>query len=304
MTIPIAEIEFGERRREDYGDIAALAASIRRYGLIHPIVIDAEKHLVAGGRRVEACTVLGYLEIEARDFGDLTPEERREIELEENLRRKDLTPYEQARELVRKAPVVAEALAANLVTKTPRGEPRQMATPKEDVAQALGTSASSLVRSEQHVATADTYPFMQKPEWKQYHVLEAREALDKIPETEREVIASMASEAGTPQAEALKMVKNVAAMPDEERRKVVSAYQSADRRNQQWAQTRALDRAPYIDEREVVIGRILRDLRDCERMYPGDPFNDRFSEEAVRMKALQSEIETARKERNNATSGN
>jgi hypothetical protein len=102
-------------------------------------------------------------------------QERREIELEENLRRKDLTPFEQARELVRKAPVVAEAVFSKLKETHPTGRPREMAAPKKDVAEALGTSEAGLIRAEQHVATAEAFPFMQSPEWSQSAVLREEE---------------------------------------------------------------------------------------------------------------------------------
>ncbi len=107
-------------------------------------------------------------------------DERREMELSENLQRKDLTAYEQARELVRKAPVVAAAIPSNFEGIPRRGEPQQYAAPKREVAEALGVSVGSLVQAEQHVATADAYPAMQQADWKQSHVLGAREALERL----------------------------------------------------------------------------------------------------------------------------
>jgi ParB family chromosome partitioning protein len=47
-------IRVGERHRRDVGDIDALAASIADVGLLHPIVIDAKKNLIAGYRRLQA----------------------------------------------------------------------------------------------------------------------------------------------------------------------------------------------------------------------------------------------------------
>lgn len=96
-TLPLERIKIGARRREQLGDIAGLAASIRQYGLLHPIVVDAKNNLVAGGRRLLACEQLSWTEVPVRRLGDLTPLERREIEVEENLRRKDLTPAERSK---------------------------------------------------------------------------------------------------------------------------------------------------------------------------------------------------------------
>jgi hypothetical protein len=53
-----------------------------------------------------------------------------EIELEENLRRKDLTPGEVSKEMVRKAERVAPALSSAIDDKRPRGHKRTYAAPK------------------------------------------------------------------------------------------------------------------------------------------------------------------------------
>ena len=78
------------------GDITELAASIFRFGLLHPIVVDVDGNLVAGARRLKACQSIGWTEIEALSLGELTSDELRLIELEENLKRKDLTSLERS----------------------------------------------------------------------------------------------------------------------------------------------------------------------------------------------------------------
>lgn len=86
----ISDINIGERVRSDYGDISALANSIQRYGLLHPVVIDDKNNLVAGERRLKAHVKLGKKEIEVRKFSELSDVDRKEIELEENIQRKEL----------------------------------------------------------------------------------------------------------------------------------------------------------------------------------------------------------------------
>ncbi|MCL6592833.1 MAG: ParB N-terminal domain-containing protein, partial [Alicyclobacillus sp.] len=98
--LPIEQIVVEERIREDLGNLDDLAESLRQYGLIHPIVVDAQNRLVAGGRRLEAAKRLGWTEIEVRYLGELSELERRMIEIEENVRRKDLTEYERSQRLV------------------------------------------------------------------------------------------------------------------------------------------------------------------------------------------------------------
>ncbi len=104
-----------ERRREEFGDIEALAKSIAVYGLINPVTVDSEYNLLAGERRLRACKILKWKEIPCRLYGDLTDKERQEIELEENIRRKDLTAAERSKTLVDLAEVAADVLRENVL---------------------------------------------------------------------------------------------------------------------------------------------------------------------------------------------
>ena len=56
--------------RKDLGDLRGLAASIKEFGLLHPIGITAAGELVFGRRRLEAHKLLGKPEIEVRVFHD------------------------------------------------------------------------------------------------------------------------------------------------------------------------------------------------------------------------------------------
>src|SRR5271163_847427 len=104
----INEIVIPPRLRKEMGDIDQLAASIKDNGLIQPIVLVTEPKadvdgsgtailLIAGHRRYQALIKLGINELEYgvhfiwRD--DLAKDEYRKtaVELEENLRRKNMT---------------------------------------------------------------------------------------------------------------------------------------------------------------------------------------------------------------------
>ncbi|NJL70375.1 MAG: ParB/RepB/Spo0J family partition protein [Candidatus Competibacteraceae bacterium] len=95
---PIAAItiERDTRQRRELPDIEGLAESIRTTGLIHPIVITREGKLVAGERRLTACTSIGWTDIPAQYADTLDPIELHAIELEENVRRVDLTWVERS----------------------------------------------------------------------------------------------------------------------------------------------------------------------------------------------------------------
>jgi len=90
MKIPIDSIIIGERFRKEYKDIPKLAESIKRIGLIHPILIDQDNTLVAGGRRLRAYIYLDREEIEVTLQTNLTELDKRIIELEENVQRENL----------------------------------------------------------------------------------------------------------------------------------------------------------------------------------------------------------------------
>ncbi len=91
LTLPLNEITIEERQRQDYGDIDDLAASLKQYGLIQPVVISQDRRLIAGGRRCAAATKLGWTSIDVVYRETLTQDELFELELEENVRRKDLS---------------------------------------------------------------------------------------------------------------------------------------------------------------------------------------------------------------------
>lgn len=94
--ILIDVIQIGERFREDYGDVESLAQSIKSEGLINPITVDTESNLLAGGRRLEACKLLGWDSIDATIFKIENEYELRIVELIENIQRKEMTWAEQA----------------------------------------------------------------------------------------------------------------------------------------------------------------------------------------------------------------
>jgi len=88
--VKVEDVKVGRRCREDFGDIEGLALSIQRFGLLHPIVVDENLHLLAGERRLRAHRFLGLKEIDVTYKKDLDDAQKKELELEENLKRKDL----------------------------------------------------------------------------------------------------------------------------------------------------------------------------------------------------------------------
>jgi ParB family chromosome partitioning protein len=89
----IDAIQIGRRFRKDLGDLDALAASIKDVGLLHPIVITPDRHLIAGQRRLAACKRLGWPDVPTTvvDLDQIILGE-----FAENEYRKDLTLTEKA----------------------------------------------------------------------------------------------------------------------------------------------------------------------------------------------------------------
>ncbi len=113
MKKRIAEIEVGSRIREEMGDLKALADSMRTYGQIQPIVVDESGQLIAGGRRLAVAQMLGWKEIETVLLSELDEHTKRMIELEENIRRKDLTEFEKSERLTQLLKKAQEKLRAD-----------------------------------------------------------------------------------------------------------------------------------------------------------------------------------------------
>jgi ParB family chromosome partitioning protein len=96
MQVPITDIKVKRRIRKDLGDIEALAASMKRYGLISPIVLNGANVLIAGGRRLEAARALGWRTINAVIVNVPDDLDILEFEVEENVQRQNFTTEEAA----------------------------------------------------------------------------------------------------------------------------------------------------------------------------------------------------------------
>lgn len=93
-SVPINSItvnrEERQRRVLDDNHIISLADSIAKRGLIHPPVISRDNVLVVGECRLQAVRNLGWTSIPVQYIDELDPTALRAVELEENVRRKNL----------------------------------------------------------------------------------------------------------------------------------------------------------------------------------------------------------------------
>lgn len=113
------------RTRFDQAALQELAASIKNYGVIQPILVtelgDGKYELIAGERRMRASMIAGLSTIPCI-VKSFTESDRAEIALIENLQREDLNPVEEAkayRALMDKSGMTQEELANKLGKSRP-----------------------------------------------------------------------------------------------------------------------------------------------------------------------------------------
>jgi ParB family chromosome partitioning protein len=94
MQVPIEDIKVKKRVRQDTGDISSLAESMKRFGLISPILLSKSNVLIAGGRRLEAAKSLGWRTINAVITELPNDTTALEFEVEENVQRQNFSTEE------------------------------------------------------------------------------------------------------------------------------------------------------------------------------------------------------------------
>ncbi|MGB0453306.1 MAG: ParB/RepB/Spo0J family partition protein [Bacteriovoracaceae bacterium] len=93
QKIALSDIKVNNPYLRTNTDIEALKKSIDAIGLINPITVNKENELLAGGRRFQAMTELGWEETEVYVV-DLTSLEQELVSIDENLVRKALDKLE------------------------------------------------------------------------------------------------------------------------------------------------------------------------------------------------------------------
>ena len=166
-AMKIAEIVIGKRHRTDMGDIEELARSIEKVGLLHPVVITPDRHLIAGVRRIEAFKSLGRDDIPARLVKDLPMAIRVLAESDENTCRKGFTPSEAVAMAAVLEPMAkkkaedrrAQQGSINL-GHSDGGQcpPTKKSKSRDEIAAAVGMSARTLEKARTVVKAAEADP--------------------------------------------------------------------------------------------------------------------------------------------------
>jgi len=94
MRIELSKI-IGVESQRDEGDITALAESIKREGLLQPLVINQNNELICGRRRYRALIQLGTIDTEAYQIKTDDDIDKLSKAIAENIQRKNLTWQEE-----------------------------------------------------------------------------------------------------------------------------------------------------------------------------------------------------------------
>ena len=165
------DIDFGDRRRLDYGDLEGLANSIKEKGLIQPIAVWRKREddgkgkylLLAGGRRFMATEILEMQELPCRVFTEeLSDLLYREIELIENVERKDLSWQEQVVLQKEINDLMIEKHGHKIARGNQYSTDKAEGWSKRDTAELLGRSPASVVRDIQIADAIEAFPILKE----------------------------------------------------------------------------------------------------------------------------------------------
>jgi len=303
-NVRIADIRVGVRRRKSIGPLSALMHSIQAHGLIHPIVLR-NGELVVGRRRLAAFEKLGLTHIPARRVEEMTDEELRAIELDENTERKDLNDFDvskarlaeirQAEADVAKA---EEVLSKPDKTQKKGGRPTKGKVSRKAIAKVTGISETTQQRIAAHVALAERYPAFRRVGWVQDQVLDAGELLEKLSEPERSKATTLLDQEGIPPKKALGVLENLVSLSTEKRREIFKLAQSDDPHERTTALTRAAALPDPLDPGLIIMGDVVALARKAARNCRHAEFKTRISELAdAATEVLKAFTEWNKKER-------
>lgn len=139
------------RMRKDLGDIDEMAKSITQYGQINPILITRDNELIAGERRLRACEQLN-IPVHAVYRDQIDDLMMREIELEENIKRKDMNWQERILLTQAITDIKQERMGKKGAGRGQDGWSLQ------DTADLMGKSKASVVMATQLVKAMEIFP--------------------------------------------------------------------------------------------------------------------------------------------------
>jgi ParB family chromosome partitioning protein len=101
--VPLEKLKIRKNRiREDVGDLTDLMSSMTEVGQLNSLTIDEDYYILEGTRRYYSAKNLGWSSIQCEKRIGLSDYQKLLIEIDENLRRKNFNPAEEAKALALK----------------------------------------------------------------------------------------------------------------------------------------------------------------------------------------------------------
>jgi ParB-like chromosome segregation protein Spo0J len=167
IPVRVNNITVKERARKELNHVQALAESIRRVGLLHPIVVNSRFELIAGSRRLEAVKRLGWTHVPVRQIGGLDDAisalvaERDENTCREPLRTTEMVALGKRLEALEQPEAAARKAATQAKKNTGKTGGANLAPPekkgktREKVAGALGVGHTTYGKAKEVVESGD-----------------------------------------------------------------------------------------------------------------------------------------------------
>ena len=140
MLIDINEIIVNDRIRKDFGNLEELAEDIKKNGLINPLTVNGDYKLLAGERRLRACKLLGWNQVDVRVVKSNDEAHDLAVEMSENNLRRNFTGSELAEGIRRQMALESEKAKERMQDPMQTFAEGQTGTSRDKAAEQFGIS--------------------------------------------------------------------------------------------------------------------------------------------------------------------
>lgn len=277
MLVDIDKIMVSNRIRKDFGDIEELAEDIRENGLINPPTINKNYILLAGERRLRACKLLGWSQIEVHMIDTRDEAHDLAVEMSENNMRRNFTGSELAAGIRRQMELESAKARERMQDPMQTFAEGQKGTARDKAAEHFGISGEQARKTmfvDEHRDLLDPADFAEWDEGK----LSTNKAFQRIKAAQQKAIQE--------RDDARFIADKLKKQRDEAREEVAIL----EKQNDQLYEKANQEQKPQVVERQIVpedyqeAKKRARELEHLERVHTADN------------QKLRKQLEEARKE--------
>ena len=258
MLIDINEITVSNRIRKDFGNLEELAEDIKKNGLINPLTVNSDYKLLAGERRLRACKLLGWNQVDVRVVKSDDETHDLAVEMSENNLRRNFTGSELAEGIRRQMALESEKAKKRMQDPMQTFAEGQTGTSRDKAAEQFGISGEQARKTlfvDDNRDLLDPTDFAEWDEGK----LSTNKAFQRIKAAQRQAIKER-DEARKDAEDMSELYGKVVVQRDEAREDLASERGKNDNlRSQNAGLRKELDRRmrsePEVIEREVEVVR-------------------------------------------------